>query len=201
MFRIMVQFLSVNSKNKNRLPCRLVCAAVFAAAMALTTDAFASGADYKLKAAYIYQFTKFVRWPDAAYENNQTPIKICVLGKSPFGKSLDTFSSRVSQNKSLSVEHLQSIKNIEQCHAVYICQSERKKLPKILEVIKRVPVLSISDMNDFAERGGMIGFKPKNRKVGIVINVNAAQMAGIKISSKLLEVSTVIDHDAKEETP
>ncbi len=165
------------------------------------SQAFAIGADYKLKAAYIYQFTKFTHWSADAFEGDDSPIRICVLGRNPFGNSLDGFTSRKSQDRYLSVEYLSSLKNITHCQLVFISKSEEKRLPQILRRISRLPVLSVSDMDGFTRRGGIIGFVPRKRKVGIEINVGASRKAKVMLSSKLLEVSTVVESDLVEVSP
>lgn len=161
----------------------------------------AAGTDYKLKAAYIYQFTKFTDWSNHAFKSANDPIRICVLGKNLFDKSLNSFSSRTSQKRQLKVEYLTSSKNILNCHMVFISRSEEKKLTKVLRKIKGSPVLSVSDINGFASQGGMIGFVAKKRKIGIEINMEASKLAGINISSKLLEVATIVKNKIRENAP
>jgi len=181
---------------KNRHGRLLIDVMAFVCITVLCANTFANGAtnntEYKLKAAYLYQFTKFTQWPDNLFIDKNTPIQICILGRNPFGKSLDGFSGKTSQNRDLTIRHLSSLQKISGCHVVYISRSEDKKLPHILKKIAHSPVLSVSDINNFAERGGIIGFIPKQRKVGIEINVEASRTAGAKISSKLLEIATLV---------
>lgn len=169
---------------------------VFVCMAILSDSSFASGTndgtEYKLKAAYLYQFTKFTQWPDRRFTNRDSPIQICILGTNPFGKSLDSFSSRASQGRTLSIKYLPSLHNVLSCHVVFISRSETKRLTQILRRIENAPILSVSDINNFAQRGGIIGFVPKQRKVGLEINVGASRTSGIKISSKLLEVATLV---------
>ncbi len=152
--------------------------------------------EYNLKAAYLYQFTKFTQWPSQLFSDQDSPIQICILGKDPFGKSLDSFSNRVSQGRKLSIKYLPSLQNITNCHVVFISRSEDQKLPQILHRIEGSPVLSVSDIDNFAHRGGIIGFVPRQRKVGLEINIEASHASGTKISSKLLEVATLVQQDS-----
>ncbi len=161
----------------------------------------AIGIDYKIKAAYIYQFTKFTEWPEQLFIDKNTPIRICVLGKSPFGNLLDIFSSKTSQNRNLSIEYLPSLENILSCHVVFISRSEEKRLTQILHKIAHSPVLTVSDMDDFVYRGGIIGFVPRQKKVGIEINISASHSAGAKLSSKLLEIATLVKQEQGAEPP
>ena len=171
---------------------------VFMCVAILSSSSFASGSgssndtEYKLKAAYLYQFTKFTRWPKHRFNKPDSPIRICILGTNPFGTSLDSFSSRASQGRVLSIKYLLSLHDILNCHVVFISRSENKRLTKILQHIENTAVLSVSDIDHFAQRGGIIGFVPRQKKVGLEINVAASHTSGTKISSKLLEVATLI---------
>jgi len=180
---------------------RFLLIIIFAFTMTVSRSVFSAGSDYKVKAAYLYQFTKFTQWPDGLFLNAETPIRICVLGRNPFGSSLDNFSSRTSQNRGLLIEYLPSLQSITSCHVVFISRSEEKRLTQILQRIENSPVLTVSDMEGFVYRGGIIGFVPKRRKVGIEINVSASRAAGAKLSSKLLEVATLVQGNYKEVTP
>ncbi len=155
-------------------------------------DVNINNTEYNLKAAYLYQFTKFTQWPGRLFVDQNSPIKICILGKNPFGKSLDSFSGRASQGRNLSITYISSLHSISSCHVVFICRSEDQRLPQILRHIENAPVLSVSDIDNFAQRGGIIGFVPRQRKVGLEINVAASHTSGTKISSKLLEVATLV---------
>jgi len=179
----------------------LIQSIIFACLIVFTINAQASSADYKLKAAYIYQFTKFAQWPETSFDNNKSPIVICVMGKSPFEKTLDSFSSRSSQNRSLKVEYLAKPENIADCHVVFVGQSLEKNLDNILLKLKNHSVLSVSDIDDFAMRGGIIGFVKKQRRVGIEINVTVSKSSGVMLSSKLLEVSTLVKGHNVEKSP
>lgn len=189
-------FYNARSAVKGRYGRLLSQLIAFACITLLCTNAFANGAanstEYKLKAAYLYQFTKFTQWPGRLFIDKETPIQICILGKNPFGKSLDSFSGKVSQGRNLSIKYLSSPHNIVNCHVIFISKSEDKNLPQILQQIKKAPVLSVSDIDNFAQRGGIIGFVAKQRKLGLEINIDASRSSGAKISSKLLEVATVI---------
>ncbi len=194
-------FCNTESVRKNwhrRLLLRLM---VFICVALLAGNSFAgegiNNTEYNLKAAYLYQFTKFTQWPGRLFPRRDSPIQICILGKNPFGKSLDSFSNRTSQGRKLSIEYLSSLQNIASCHVVFISRSEDWRLPQILRHIENSPVLSVSDINNFTQRGGIIGFVPRQRKVGLEINVDASHTSGTKISSKLLEVATLV----REQTP
>lgn len=183
----------------NRLTCchhrywTLLARVIFFSSFLLFfSNVSADSSGYKVKAAYLYQFTKFAQWPVGFFKHKDAPIRICVLGRNPFGEILNNFSTKKSQDRPITIEFLSSLEQASFCHLVFISQSEEKRLTQILKHLKHVPVLTVSDMDDFSRRGGMIGFVPKQRKVGIEINVQSSKIANIKLSSKLLKVAIVI---------
>ncbi|VAW98303.1 hypothetical protein MNBD_GAMMA22-2452 [hydrothermal vent metagenome] len=151
--------------------------------------------EYRVKAAYLYQFTKFTQWPILSEEQKNNPIRICILGDNPFGSVLDKLSKKTSQNRYLLLEYLTFPKNsldIVNCQLIFISSSEEPRLTKILKLTENSPVLTVSDMKNFALRGGIIGLVLDNQKIRLEINFEASAAAGLKISSKLLEIATVI---------
>lgn len=153
--------------------------------------------EYQVKAAYLYQFTKFTEWPGKEFLNTNTPIRICVLGTNPFGQLLDDINNKKSQNRHLEIKYLSSINNLSKCHVIFISQSEEYKLKQILTLTKDSPVLTVSDINDFAERGGIIGLIISQGNIRLEINYDASSTAGVKLSSKLLEIATLIKDSRK----
>ncbi len=157
--------------------------------------ALADKIEYRVKAAYLYQFTKFIQWPAFTLEKKDSPIRICVLGDNPFGTVLDKLSKKTSQNRFLTLKYLTFPKNSSDfvnCQLIYISRSEEQRLTQILQLTENHPVLTVSDMNNFASRGGIIGLVLDNRKIRLEINFEASATAGVKISSKLLEIATLI---------
>lgn len=169
--------------------------------MILSGIAVAGNTEYEIKAAYLYQVTKFIQWPDDQFSNQDAPIRICVLGDSPFGKLLDGLSEKTSQNRKLTVEHLPSMQKLSHCQVIYISRSEKKGLMKILRKTEHLPILTISDIDKFAQRGGIIALTTKNNRVRLMINYNASKKAAIKLSSKLLEVATLVGDDDRKMIP
>ncbi len=156
---------------------------------------FADKIEYHVKAAYLYQFTKFTQWPTIALGKKDSPIRICILGDNPFGTVLDKLSKKTSQNRFLALDYLTFPKdssNFVNCQLIYISNSEEQRLAQILQLTENFPVLTVSDMNNFASRGGIIGLVLDNQKIRLEINFEASSIAGVKISSKLLEIATLI---------
>jgi len=146
--------------------------------------------EYQIKAAFLFNFAKFVQWPSAAFSGQTSPLVIGILGENPFHDDL----ARMIQNKSvdehpLSVMEFHSPTDATHCHILFISNSERNRLPEIIKSLKGTSVLTVGEMAHFTESGGMINFFMDSTKIRFEINNEAAANAGLKISSKLLALA------------
>jgi hypothetical protein len=146
--------------------------------------------EYQIKAAFLFNFVKFVQWPQTAFSEAKAPIVIGILGTNPFHEDL----KRMIQNKTvddhpLSVRELGSPTEATQCHVLFISSSEKDRLAEIIKGLKGASVLTVGEMEHFTESGGMINFVLASAKVRFEINNEAATRAGLKISSKLLALA------------
>ncbi|NNJ91165.1 MAG: YfiR family protein [Gammaproteobacteria bacterium] len=144
--------------------------------------------EYKVKAAFIFKMAKFIEWP----ANSHTDFGLCVLGDDRFGKEFDDFESRKISSLNIKVRRYNQSASVDKgCNILYISESKRPFLSEILDEFKSYPVVTISDMRDFAERGGMIELT-SGKKLGFIVNLKSATKAGIKIAAPLLQLATVI---------
>jgi len=153
----------------------------------------AAGSDvpeYDLKAAFLYNFVKFVEWPPAAFAGQGTPLSLCVLGEDPFGGSLDAVvrGERVGA-RGLVVQRPDGLDDLDACHVLFVSRSERKRLAKVLARVQGQPVLTVADMEGFLRAGGVINFVQEDSRVRFLINTEAAERGGLRISSKLLRLA------------
>jgi hypothetical protein len=152
-----------------------------------------SVSEYELKAAMLYNLTRFVEWPASAYPNPETPTQLCILGRDPFGNSLASIVSRRGANsRPVQIRHLQNGNGIRACHVLYISSSEKKNIGQIISLLKGSDVLTVGEMAQFAARGGMIQFSLVDRQVRFDINLQAASQADLKISSRLLVLARIV---------
>jgi hypothetical protein len=149
----------------------------------------ASASEYAVKAAFLYNFTKFVEWPADAFTGEHSQFKVCVLGEDPFGKSLGVIAGESVAGRRISLLRTGEIKAPEGCHILFISRSERDRLSQVLADLKQEPVLTVGDTGGFLDQGGIINFILEGGKVRFEINQEAAERAGIKISSKLLRLA------------
>ena len=148
--------------------------------------------EYDVKAAFIYNFMKFIEWPDRAFVDKHDSMNICVLGKSPFGSALDFVREEKINNRKIIVKHYNNIHDMERCHILFISRSEEEGLTQILENLKGLNILTISDTKGFAQQGVIINFYIEENKVQFEINQDAAKRSGLKVSSKLLSLAEIV---------
>lgn len=173
--------------------------AIFVAGVCLAmAPVFAWAADNKealVKAAFIYNFVKFVDWPDGKAIGQQSRIDICVLGSSDVGGAGSVFKAASSAKLSLSLVRESNWKNAaNHCHVLFISQSEEGKLGDIIGGLAGAPVLTVSDIDGFADNGGMIGFVNSDGKIKLEINKKSATGSSLRVNAQLLEIALkVID--------
>ena len=147
--------------------------------------------EYQIKAAYLYNFARFVEWPDAAFEGPDEPIIVGLLVKDPFGPRLEeTIRGKTAHGRPLLVERGASFTKLsERCHVVFISSSFENRLSEVLQDLAGRSILTVSETKEFISRGGMINFVTEHQTVRFVINPTAAEREGLKISSQLMKVA------------
>lgn len=148
--------------------------------------------EYLIKAAFLYNFTKFVEWPPEAFKDGVSPINLCILGTDPFGKALRSISDKTVKGRKLNIKYPTRVEEITGCHVLFIGASERENLRQIMSFLKGSAILTVSDTEKFAERGGIINFIMVENKIKFEINPDAAQQCGLKISSQLLRLARIV---------
>lgn len=154
-----------------------------------------SAKEYEIKAAFLFNLAFFVNWPPTVFADAATPVRICVLGEDPFGQALDVIiDGQHIDQRTLETRRLHQVKDAASCHILFISQSEQARLDDILRALQDKPVLTVSDIADFAPRGGMVQFFPLRKKIRLMLAPKASQQAGLKISSHLLNIATLVEN-------
>ena len=148
--------------------------------------------EYEVKAAFIYNFLKFVELPDKTFAKNLASLNICVFGNDPFGSALTIYEREQVNNKTVLIKQTESLQSLRNCQVVFISRSEKERLPQILKAIRGLHILTIGDADTFERQGVIINFSIAQNKVRFEIDVNAARRAGIRISSKLLSLARAV---------
>jgi len=168
-------------------------AVVALAAAAPHTNAQESVTDeYHVKAAFLYNFAKFVEWPSGT-AGSSSAIAICVLGQNSFGRVLeDTVSGKAVDGKTFIVRRISEVKAAALCQILFVSSSERMRYGAILTELRTDHVLTVGESDGFIEEGGIVNLRLARGKIQIQININAAEQAGVRISSKLLSLAQII---------
>lgn len=167
---------------------------VFCLATAITAAAQSARApEYEVKAAFLYNFAKFVQWPAHTFAGSTTPIRLCVLGSDPFGGALDTIvRGKTVEGRPIVHSHVSSSTEARGCHLLFISGSDSALHRQTLAALGDSPVLTVGESDDFLELGGMINFVLEEDRVRFEINLRAAESHRLKLSSKLLAVARVV---------
>lgn len=145
--------------------------------------------EYEVKAAFIYNFAKFVEWPPNSFTSLTDPLRICVLGNSPVGADLQNIvADKRIGSRPLLVRHAE-ISDIKGCHVLFIGLTESYPVQQALQAAQRTSVLTIGDMAGFLDRGGMINFIFDQSRIRFEVNLKASQGARLQLSSKLLNLA------------
>ena len=148
--------------------------------------------EYEVKAAYIYNFAKFVEWPNGRFQTNNKTIHVCVIGDDPFGPSLSAIAGKTAGDRTVEIMRTVSLHNIRDCEIIFISNSEEEHVAQILKAINNSPALTIGDSEGFAQQGVMINFYFDNKTVRFEINPKAARRVGMRISSNLLRIAKIV---------
>jgi hypothetical protein len=149
--------------------------------------------EYSIKAAFLFHFAQFVDWPAEAFQDASSPLTYCTLGVDPFHGALETTLSRKTVGtRTIRVEHFKQMQEIQGCQVLFIGAAEKDFRPPMLASLQGSPVLTVGETVNFAQDGGMIGFCLEQNRIRFEINLEAAERAKLKISSRLLALARTV---------
>ncbi len=157
--------------------------------------------EYTVKAAYLFNFTRFVEWPKSAFAGAASPIVVGVLGDDPFGGSLDeAVSGKSAAGHPIEVKRLGGFSAstsgaMRKCQILFISYSEKGKVAEILAALKGSSTLTVSEIEKFPLKGGIVLFDQEGQKITLVVNPKPAEKAGLTLSSKLMQVAKVYNQE------
>ncbi len=182
--------------------------ALLAAPIAANVHADAeANLEYQIKAAFLYNFIKFVDWPEKNVPDSNEPIILGIIGDDPFGDALDPVKDKYIKGRKVLIERFEGleepeksdtsnkielqrkIRALRKCNLLFVCSSENKNLEQILKALDGSPVLTVGETADFLDAGGVIKFSMENQKVCFEINSAAAEKTGLKIRAQLLRLA------------
>jgi len=148
--------------------------------------------EYQVKAAFLFNFSKFLEWPPEAMGEPNEPFVVGVLGKDPFGSNLDEIiAGEKIMGRPMVVRRFNSTEEIDKCHILFI--HVPGKTSEALNALKGKSILTVSDDEEFNAYGGIIKFYTENEMIRLEINIQAAKAANLTVSSKLLRIAKIYE--------
>ena len=148
--------------------------------------------EHEIKAAFLYNFVKFVDWPSEVLPETSDTITICVLSDDPSAEALESLRGKMVKGRRLSTRRIEGVKDVESCHVLFISSSEEKRVPQVMQNLHGSSVLTVGEMERFIQSGGIINFVIERNKVRFEINPTSAERARLKLSSQLLSLARVV---------
>lgn len=165
---------------------------LLAAALQVRAEATAFD-EYQVKAAFLYNFAKFVEWPPGTFARSNDPIAICIIGQNPFGSTLeDMVQGKKVGERAFVVRRLPDTQQATGCQILFIGAAEWKRTPAWLEALKGSGILTVGETDDFTALGGIITLRLEGPRVHIQISLDTAEHAKLKVSSKLLSLAEIV---------
>lgn len=180
---------STDRARRQPLTAPWLCAVALLLTLLPCAQAETAAREYQVKAAFLFNFLQFVEWPAEAFTAEAAPIRIGILGDDPFGPMLEeTVRGETIRQRPLEVRRGRRIDDLGGCHLLFISRSEQGRVGGILQEVGQAPVLTVSDLDGFADRGGGIRLFLVGKKVRFEINAEAVQKQRLKVSSQLLSL-------------
>ncbi len=151
--------------------------------------------EYLIKAAILYNFAKFTRWPAESFESTDAPLQLCVFGIDPFRDALATIDGKRVGSRNLRTRLITDTTMVDGCHLLFVSASENERLADILAATHGAAVLTVADIPDFSRAGGIITLNIVEDRTRFDVNRLAADRAGLKLSAKLLRLADTVIQD------
>ena len=146
--------------------------------------------EYKVMAAFLLNFAKFTTWPASTWPGESTPFTLCIVGNDPFGSALDGIEQKEIGGRKISLQKVPSVTDVPgQCQILFVSGAEPGQVESLLTLLGRKPIVTVSDIEGFATRGGMIEFKNKDDRLSFLINNRKAKENDLQFSASLLHLA------------
>src|SRR3954468_12411118 len=169
--------------------------AVWAVALLLAISPVSSAAhvdatEYGLKSVFLYQFCRFMEWPNSAFSSPGDPLIIGVIGDDPFGSLLnEAVEGETYHGRPIRIEHYRNSREIKRCHILFVSRSEGDQLDQILSSVAGKNIVTVGETDRFLDHGGMIALTADRNKVHLRVNQSSLRSANVDVSSKLLRIA------------
>jgi len=161
----------------------------------LSIQGFSQASIYVLKAVYLEKFSRFITWPEESLiDKTSEPFIISVIGETPLTKNLEQiYAIQEIKNKRVIIKKIKHLNEIQDSHILFIAESEKKNIDKIIEITKQQPILTIGETEGFAEKGVLINFFETNNKLRFEINETAVLKSPLQMSFYLLNSARIVN--------
>ena len=165
----------------------MVAAALFAHGGGNTFD------EYHVKAAFLYNFAKFVEWPPNTFAASTDPVTICVAGRNPFGTMLEELvQGKTAGGRTLAVRTLRKLQHASRCQILFVAASEQKQAWVMLDQVAKTGILTVGESDEFMAVGGMVNLKLDGARVRIQIAPDVVEHAKLLVSSRVLSLAEIV---------
>lgn len=186
-------------RRTRKSPLLLLLLMLASAGRSLAADPQTLG-EFQIKAGFVFNFTRFVEWPENAFLTSTSPLLVCVLGETPLtGLLADVALGKVVNGRAVSIKQVKVADDLRPCNLLFISAAERRRTDEILAAVKKTSTLTVGENPGFAQAGGMINFSIQENRVKLEMNLEATTRAGLKINSKLIAVSRLVSYGAVPE--
>lgn len=148
--------------------------------------------EYRVKAAFLVNFARFITWPEESFSPDHEELTLCVAGNNPFATTLNAVESKQINGRKLRITYVDSLRQVKQCHLLYVSRSEEDDLTWLPSSIGRQPVITVSDIPGFVKSGGSIEFVEKEHRLSFIINNSAMKQCGIQASASMLDLAASV---------
>lgn len=177
---------------------RILRALSFVLLLLVTANSSAAPTEYRVKAVFLYHFSRFVEWPESAFAAPDAPFVIGVFGQDPFGPELDEVVRGETVNgRPLQIRRIHDVADVAGCQILFIPASEQPQLDEIVAALGQHSTLTVSDVDGAASQGAMIRLVTDGDRIRLRVNVESARAAGLIISSKLLRSAEIVGGQAR----
>lgn len=174
------------------LAALLIIGAAPAAALEPTTRPEGQLPEYDVKAAYLFNFAKFIEWPIDRFDGPGTPLRLCVFGSDPFGDALQGLEGKTVRERRIVTISIRKTSRARDCHILFVPRREFRLIDEVLEEAGAGGVLTVTEMEDEAATRGIINLIQRGQRVVFQIAPSRAEDSGLRISSRLLQLAEVI---------
>lgn len=146
--------------------------------------------EYGLKSVFLYQFCRFMEWPDSAFSSPDEPLTIGILGEDPFGPLLrEAVAGEKYHDRPIKIVHYRNPREIRRCHLLFVSRSEAAKTPEIVAAVAGRNTVTVGETPQFINDGGMIALTAEQNRVRLQMNLTTLRTANVEVSSKLLRIA------------